>query len=661
MKHTFLTLLFLGNLFLIQAQDISLKYGKVNEDELKMTTYTPDTSAVAVVLFEYSDSHFDFNENKGIRLITNYKTKIKILKDEGLKYVNISIPYYDSKVNSSLKEEITDLQGYVYNLENGKIIKTKLNKEYIFDEQSDENYWQKKFTFPNAKVGSVIEYKYTFCSDFIEDIPDLKTMKKIPIWHSELSLEAPEYFRYNAQAKGWDLPVFKSESGVQTISFSNGYKNEYLQAKTTKYKVIADTVKALKPETHIWCIDDYCPRIEFELNGIALPGNTYKAYAKNWVTLEQNIMADKNFGKLLEMKCPYKDDAENLKKIENKRERARKALKYVQNKISWNGNYSFSGYGTNDALKNGTGNNAQINFVLLSMLKAAGLDAYPVFISTRDNGKINTSFPSLNQINTFIIAIAETDSTYFYLDGGSPYGDINVLDIKLLSENARLFEGVAVSHWENLSNLSRNATSYLIQAKIDENGLIDGTMTIQFTGECAFEFKRSCGTLTLDELKESANNSYDIEINDFQKNDSDTLINQASAILKFNKQTTTNDDMIYFTPLIVDYMSSSPFSSPTRKYPIEFDYNNLDHFNISIKIPDDYSVSELPKSTTLVNPDNSYICRFYSSTTENTINLQFMVEKKKRLFLPEEYKDLQNFYTALISKSTEQIVLKKNK
>ena len=106
MKHTFLTLLFLGNLFLIQAQDISLKYGKVNEDELKMTTYTPDTSAVAVVLFEYSDSHFDFNENKGIRLITNYKTKIKILKDEGLKYVNISIPYYDSKVNSSLKEEI---------------------------------------------------------------------------------------------------------------------------------------------------------------------------------------------------------------------------------------------------------------------------------------------------------------------------------------------------------------------------------------------------------------------------------------------------------------------------------------------------------------------------------------------------------------------------
>ena len=53
-KTVFLFLSILISLISINlyAQEISLKYGKITEHEVKMNTYEADTSAAAVVLFE---------------------------------------------------------------------------------------------------------------------------------------------------------------------------------------------------------------------------------------------------------------------------------------------------------------------------------------------------------------------------------------------------------------------------------------------------------------------------------------------------------------------------------------------------------------------------------------------------------------------------------
>ncbi|MEZ5006065.1 MAG: DUF3857 domain-containing protein [Bacteroides graminisolvens] len=98
------------------------------------------------------------------------ENKTKILKSDGTSYANVTIPYYDSNKNT-MKELVIDGDAFSYNLENGKEVKTKMKKEYIFKERVSDKYMQVKFSIPNVKIGSVIEYKYKVLSDFYYQLP----------------------------------------------------------------------------------------------------------------------------------------------------------------------------------------------------------------------------------------------------------------------------------------------------------------------------------------------------------------------------------------------------------------------------------------------------------------------------------------------------------
>jgi hypothetical protein len=53
-------------------------------------------------------------------------------------------------------------------MENGKVVETKLEtKASVFKEKINKNLVIKKFTFPNIKEGSIIEYEYKLTSDFV--------------------------------------------------------------------------------------------------------------------------------------------------------------------------------------------------------------------------------------------------------------------------------------------------------------------------------------------------------------------------------------------------------------------------------------------------------------------------------------------------------------
>ena len=52
------------------------------------------------------------------------------------------------------------VEGATYNLVDGQIVKTELDKDLIFEDELIKDVEFKKFTFPNVSVGSVLEYHY---------------------------------------------------------------------------------------------------------------------------------------------------------------------------------------------------------------------------------------------------------------------------------------------------------------------------------------------------------------------------------------------------------------------------------------------------------------------------------------------------------------------
>ena len=105
-----------------------------------MAVYEPDSSATAVILCKLTDISYKWGI-ESFRLVSEYKVKIKVLKPEGTSYADVIIPYYELP-NNAMKENIIGLDASAYNLENGKIVRTKMKKDVVFKERVGESFPQ---------------------------------------------------------------------------------------------------------------------------------------------------------------------------------------------------------------------------------------------------------------------------------------------------------------------------------------------------------------------------------------------------------------------------------------------------------------------------------------------------------------------------------------
>lgn len=217
------TLLFVS-IFLslsLHAQKPPIKFGDVSVDDLKMTTYAQDSSAEAVVLGDFGESKLEYNKTKeSFQVMFERTRRLKILRKEGLEWANLNIPLYH---NTSDEEKLTNLKAVTYNLENAKIVETKAKSESILKEKADDNLNLVKVTWPNVKVGSIIEVTYRVTSDFIFNFQDWDFQETIPTAWSEYRVTIPEYFNYEKYVQGYvglAINESKTSSGSITITSS---------------------------------------------------------------------------------------------------------------------------------------------------------------------------------------------------------------------------------------------------------------------------------------------------------------------------------------------------------------------------------------------------------------------------------------------------------
>ena len=93
---------------------------------------------------------------------------------------------YESE--SGREEKYLILKLITYNLENDKMVATKVEKDSKFKSTENKRYNIIKFAFPNVKDGSVVEYSYTVLSPFIHEMPKIMIEENVPIIYSEYVL-----------------------------------------------------------------------------------------------------------------------------------------------------------------------------------------------------------------------------------------------------------------------------------------------------------------------------------------------------------------------------------------------------------------------------------------------------------------------------------------
>ena len=131
-KNLLLLLLAVSQVLCAQTVEPNLKWGKPTDAELKMTEYAVDKDADAVVLFHKTDVFYNF-VNGDFKVCYDVRTRLKVLKPDGKRVADKSITYYENETNRVRKEQVTGLKAVAYNLENGKVVKTKMELLSVVD------------------------------------------------------------------------------------------------------------------------------------------------------------------------------------------------------------------------------------------------------------------------------------------------------------------------------------------------------------------------------------------------------------------------------------------------------------------------------------------------------------------------------------------------
>lgn len=655
----FLSLLFYNCYLFAQASENLIpnpKFGKPTTEELTMTSYVPDSSAVAVVL--YKQTLVDYNwlsENFGITY--SYKTRIKILKDEGTSYANVTIPFYEPKSNRTVKETISGLSAYAYNMENGKMVRTKMKREEVFEERLNDSYQQIKFSIPQVKIGTVIEYEYKILSDLYYHIRDWQAQDDIPVFYTVFEVTIPEYFKFNIDTHG--MEHLETKQGRVNQSFT--INAQLLQCNASHSTFIGHQLPAIKDDAYVWCPENYSAQVNLELQGYAFPGMLYKNFTQTWEEIEQLLSDDQDFGGRLKMSNPFKEEmaALHLEQIDNIAEKISAIYTLLKSKVIWNEKYALYGQSTRQILKDGTGSNADINFLFISMLKDAGIDAYPIVMSRRDQPMIPYSHPSLQKLSTFIVGIADTDSTLVYLDASVRDGYINVLPPLLMTNRARLLKPQQ-SQWINLQNIYKNFTRSTIQATISPDGKLTGKRMTSYSGQSTADLRKEfrMSKDSLDFIQKICNRE-NIEIKSYTATKLHCFSPTIQETMEFEKQVTVNDSYIYVNPLVFLHISESPFKQSERRLPVEFAYPELLNIGINLTIPEGYVIDELPESNKIVTSDGKMSALYYIVQKGRQVNIRYTFSLSQLLYTPDSYSELKTFWEQLAKKNNAMMVLKK--
>ncbi len=646
------------------------KLEKISVADFSPSSPVIDSNANAVVLADLGSSEFEGNNSGNFTLIFKHTKRILLRNKNAFDEATVKVPIYLGNSFSD-EEKFDDFDATTYNLADGKINETKLDKNSVFSEKYNRTRSIRKFTFPNIKEGSIIEYRYTVKSPFYQHLRPWSFQGNYPILWSQYHVIIPPMFSYYPLQQGFLKYTIDSSKAIYK-SYSVVYSGDATESSQFQnysgnalYKLWAiREVPAFKKESFTSTSNNYISRIDFQLHSVKWTENSpIQQILKGWVETMENVLKDPDYTSVLVDKNNWlDDDIKKIAKSENDFENAKKIYNYVRDNFTCT-NYDASVWLSEPLKKiyqSKKGSVTDINLLLTAMLIHQGFNVKPVMLSTRDNGRAMEATPILNQYN-YVVARVKIDTTYYMLDASESRLGFGKLPERCYNTSGRIIDKLPLIVSLNTDDLKEQKSTMVFIVN-DEKGALSGSFT---TNLGYFESMNLGEKLTGQKLdtyiKEMAKSySSEVEITNIEI-DSLKIYDEPLAIKYDMKLNFSGEDIIYFNPLFSEALRSNPFVSAERLYPVEMPYKMNELFTLNMEIPKGYVVDELPKSTRVKLNDDEGMFEYIVINKNGNIQLRCKLILEKANFLPEDYETLRNFFAYVVKKQAEQIVFKKNK
>ncbi|MDA8971523.1 DUF3857 domain-containing transglutaminase family protein [Flavobacteriaceae bacterium] len=661
-------------IFIIIAQvTIAQNYkpGKVSKEELRESQNALYPDAEATILYREYKTFFTYNQSKGFELMTEVFERVKIYKPEGFSFGTKRLKTYNHDKD---REQLLSLKAVTYNLVKGSIEKDKLSKSKVFEDRINNYYIETSFTMPNLKPGSIVEYEYRISSPFT-DIGSIDLQFEIPVNKIKVELKIPDFYIYrnypNPQAaigyayeeseKKVEVAI-RGRSGIGTADYdttgrdrSNHGSSGYREKIFTLEEV---NVPPLKNTGYVDNIDNYRAKTIWELAMTRTSGGVEKRYATTWDAVTKSIYDRDAFSEQINQSKYYQEDLDTaLRGLTNLEEKMAAIFGLVKSKVTWN---KYAGYfpenGVKKTYKEGKGNVADINLMLVSMLRYANLNADPVLVSTKNNGI--PVFPTRYGFNYVIAQVRIGDKNYL-LDATDPIAAIGLLPERVMNWQGRVVRPNGTSNWVSLypAFVSNKLTYVQAEVSPDFTNIIVRT---RLGAHYAKEFRnQNYNRSEAIQLKNLEKYNEVIAFSDLKIKDLETTKENITLSYKATA-TSIVDDIngdLYFSPMLFFAQKENPFKEETRTYPLFFDFPKSNKYNITIKIPDGYKIKSLPEAISVAMPGKIISYSYLISEANGSIQLAVTLDINKPALVADDYGYIKAIFSQIVEKENEKVVL----
>jgi hypothetical protein len=450
---------------------------------------------------------------------------------------------------------------------------------------------------------------------------------------------------------------------ARILDFKPKFEHHKINFKQDYYKWVGREIPSYEDEPFVNNINNYVTSLEFELASYRYPESLRKNLTDSWETIRTKLIENEYFGGIIGNSEILKAEAVLIKSTaDNDYEKMINAYEYVKEKVKWNNKERLFAKNTIKKITNeGVGNSADINLLLVSLLRELGLEADPVILSTRRNGMLHPGQIMLSKFN-YVIASVVVDDKRFMLDATEPKCPYYMLPERCINGYGMLMNE-NFSDKVNLNAEQAHAYTCLLNLSLNEGNELMGNMQNSRSNYAALDFRRE---MELDpdqekHIRQLEEEFEGLKIVDYNIKNIDSIYKPIQDYYEITVENRIDvlGDMIYLNPLLYERIEENPFKEENRKFPVDYIYPRHSKYLLNFSIPSEYFVEELPVSTHLSLPDNA--AEFTYNVKESGNKIQFVSEFKinRSIFPGDEYKGLKEFYEKVVAKQSEQIVLRK--
>lgn len=631
---------------LLAAQSPPMKWEKIELADLQMQDFPADTNAAAIILCEFGESILSVNGE----VEHNVHRRIKILKEAGYDKATVVLPYYAK----GRQQKIERVDGRTYKLgPDGEVIKLKLDKKAIFEEDINDEVKQIKFTLPGLAPGCIIEYRYRILSQNPIHLPDWSFQSDEPTRWSEYWAWVPRYFYYVSVTQG-----------TSHFPQNEAREEKRYDATGTWKRWFAQDVPALRNEPFMTTVDDYRTKIRFQLAEVSFPGGYRDRFLHTWEELAKTLIDHGQFGnqanrkKLLPepLRASLAAETDDVSKMVA-------VYDYLRTTMNWNGDRGlFVDTNVDKALERRSGSAPEIALLLVAMLRDAGLEATPAIMSTRSHGKIQPLYPMATQFN-HTLAFVQANGTPYLLDATDRHRPYTMLPVQALNGSAFLLDKENPS-WITIEPAEAYRRNLSAVVRIDSTGSLQGQLTTVEHGYSALEKRKSLETMEHVDFVQQIllDGIFDAVLDTFSFRNIDSVMAPLMTSAEFRSagHIRAAGDFLYLDPMLLAKIEENPLKLETRYFPVDYAYKREITYRANFDLPDGYIIDDLPQNTSIQLPQKGGSYQLiYQRVGEKALQMYSRFSIDKTIFKPEEYDNLRRLYDLVVSTQRQPVVLRR--